>query len=102
MKIEIIQWVKVKRLEICCIFLILAVLGGSWVGNTAKINELLTTINKQKQEIIDIKANIQLLESNVVELKSANRIIPIAENKLKLEKSLKSPIIILDTTKIRN
>jgi cell division protein FtsL len=99
MKKIIIQWLKIKRLEICCIFLLLVVLGGSWVGNTAKINDLLSIITKQKQEIIDIKANIQLLESRVVELKSANRIIPIAESKLGLEKPTTIPIIILDTTK---
>ena len=97
MKMQIIQWIKVKRLEICCVFLLLVVLGGSWVGNTAKINDLLTTISKQKQEIVDLKADIQLLESKVVELKSANRIIPIAENKLLLEKPKTIPIVILDS-----
>ena len=100
MKIEIIQWIKIKRLEICCVFLVLVALGGSWVGNTARINELLTTINKQKQEVVDIKANIQLLESRIVELKSANRIIPIAENKLKLEIPLTTSIVVLDSAKV--
>jgi cell division protein FtsB len=97
MKSKIIQWIKVKRLEICCIFLLLVVLGGSWVGNTAKINNLLTTVSKQKQELVDLKANIQLLESRVVELKSADRIITIAENKLYLEKPKTLPIVILDS-----
>ena len=97
MKMRIIQWAKVKRLEIICVFLLLVALGGSWVGNTAKINALLTTISKQKQEIVDIKTNIQLLDSKVVELKSADRIIPIAENKLGLIRPTTLPIIILDT-----
>ena len=97
MKIQITQWLKIKRLELCCVFLLLVILGGSWVGNTAKINDLLTIINKQEQEVIDLKANIQLLESKVVELKSANRIIPIAESKLNLEKQKDLPILVLDT-----
>ena len=98
MKNQILQWIKLKRLEICCIFLLLVVLGGSWVGNTAKINDLLDTISKQKQELVNVKANIQLLESKVIELKSADRIIPIAENKLNLHIPNTLPIIILDNT----
>ena len=97
MKIEIIRWIKLKRFEICCVFILLVVLGGSWVGNTAKINDLLSTISKQKQELIDIKANIQILESKVIELKSANRIIPIAENKLNLQISTSLPIVVEDS-----
>ena len=99
MKKQIIQWLKIKRLEICCVFLLLAILGGSCVGNTAKINNLLTNISKQKQEIIAVKANIQLLESQIIELKSANRIIPIAEKKLDLKISTTLPIVVLDTLK---
>jgi len=98
MRTQVIQWIKVKRLEICCIFILLVVLGGSWVGNTAKINVLLSMINKQKHEIVDIKAEVQLLESKVIELKSAKRIIPLAEQKLGLIKPTTIPIVILDTT----
>ena len=98
MKMRIIQWAKIKRLEIICVFLLLVVLGGSWVGNTAQINALLTTIVKQKQEVVNLKTNIQLLESQVVELKSADKIIPIAENKLGLIRPTSIPIIISDTT----
>ncbi len=97
-KTEIIQWIKVKRLEIFCIVVIATILGSIQVGNTAKINNLLTKINKQNQELIDIKVNIQLLESESIKLESAERIIPIAEKELGLVIPTTIPLVILDTT----
>lgn len=97
-KAEIIQWIKVKRLEIFFIVILITILGSIQVGNNAKINDLLTKINKRNQELIDVKVNIQLLESEVIKLKSAERIIPIAEKKLGLVLPNTPPLVILDTT----
>jgi len=97
-KTEIIQWLKIKRLEVFFIAILITILGSIQVGNTAKINYLLSEIDKRDQELINIKVNIQLLESEVIKLKSAERIIPIAENKLGLIITASVPLVVLDTT----
>ena len=97
-KTEIIQWLKIKRLEVFFIAILITILGSIQVGNTAKINYLLYEIDKRDQELINIKVNIQLLESEVIKLKSAERIIPIAENKLGLIITASVPLVVLDTT----
>ena len=65
-----------------------------YVDNTIKINALLAKIQKQENQIYEIRTNNQLLASKIIELEAAERISSIAEQKLGMKKPDKVPILI--------
>jgi cell division protein FtsL len=97
MTTQIIEWIKINRFKVFGIVAISAILLISYVDNTVKINTLLNEIQQKETEIRNIKAKNEILNSEIIELESAERITKIAEEKLGLSKPIKIPIIIEET-----
>jgi cell division protein FtsL len=95
------NWLTTNRFRAFAIIAIVAVVLLFYVNNTIKINSLLTQIQKQENTLKELKTNNELLKAQIIELESAERIIPIAEQKLGLTKPTTLPEIIETDTNIK-
>ena len=93
-KPSIEEKIKPKRWLILLIVVLGALLTIFYVYNVQSVNDMLSDIRQEEKELRRLKIENERLVSELTELRSADRIIPIAKNKLDMIDPEKPPVII--------
>ena len=93
-KSDTIQKKRINRWGVFGILCLLAAMTIGYVSNVMKIDELLSDVQILNKKYEILKNSNEILETNINQLQSADRIIKIAQDELGMIKSEKMPEIV--------
>lgn len=85
------KWVRLNRWFLAGAIAFMAVFTIFMVNNVRSVNSLLTDIGKLEDRKQILEDENKLIRSEILRLESADRIIPLAETKLKMKSAGRAP-----------